>query len=509
MASGDAVPVIVGVGQVANKDPERLVHPVELLEDAVRRGIDDAGADLSPHVGMVLSSPLSVFSEDDGGALVAERLGIPAGERIQAGYSGAGPQRNLARACQAVASGDVEAALIVGGIADASVRNARRLGVEPPAPPTSVWSQGSDRQASELAQLERLPKYRNHPVMAEALAGAVMPVNMFALVESALAHAAARGPDEQRERLGRLLAPFTEVAARRPDLAWFPTARTAGDIADVRTDNRLVSEPYTKSMCSFPTIDQAAAVIVTSAGRARRAGVTSVPVHPWAITSAAQAGPPSTWERLDRPAALDEAVRRVLAAAAVDLREIGGFDFYSCFPAAVELASAAFGFDPLVDPRPLTRTGGLPYFGGPGASYNLHGIACTVEDLRSDPDAIGAVVGLGGAIHDFSVGLFSAGEPRRPPAFEDATEVTDRLRTEMVPLARDQRGTAVVEAMTVVHGRDEGPTGAPVLVRLPDGSRTGARAASPELVVELSGTSLVGRSVALSSDDGATTYVPA
>ena len=71
MGSMDAVPVIVGVGQVANKDPDRLRHPVELLEEASRRAVADAGAgaDLLPDVGMVLSSPLSVFSDDDGGAL--------------------------------------------------------------------------------------------------------------------------------------------------------------------------------------------------------------------------------------------------------------------------------------------------------------------------------------------------------------------------------------------------------------------------------------------------------
>jgi acetyl-CoA C-acetyltransferase len=509
MGGGRRVPVIVGVGQVANKDPERLVHPVELLEAAVREAIADAGADLLPDVGTVLSSPLSVFADDDGGSMVADRLGIPPGERAQAGYSGAGPQRNLARACRAVAAGEVDAALVVGGIADASVRNARRLGVEPPAPPTSVWSQGSDHQRAGVAELERLPRYRNHPVMAEALAGAVMPVNMFALVESALAHVAGRGPEAQRARLGRLLAPFTEVAARRPDLAWFPTPRTADSIADVGPDNRMVSEPYTKSMCSFPTIDLAAAVLVTSTEHARRVGVTSTPVHPWGVTSASQAGPPSTWPELHRPVSLDVAVARVIESTATDVREIGGFDFYSCFPAAVELASAAFGFDPLVDPRPLTRTGGLPYFGGPGASYNLHGIACTVEDLRADPGSIGAVVGVGGAIHDFSVGIYSVAEPRRPASFTDATDVTERLRAEMVPLARDQRGEATVEAMTVVHEREAGPVGAPVLVRLPDGSRTGARAASAELVAELSGTSLVGREVELATVDGTTTYVPA
>ena len=110
-----AGPVIVGIGQVANKDPERLVHPVDLLEDATRLAIDDAGADVLPHVGMVLSSPLSIFTEEHGGAMVAERLGLQPGPRIQASYSGAGPQRNLMQACAAIAAGELDAALLVGG----------------------------------------------------------------------------------------------------------------------------------------------------------------------------------------------------------------------------------------------------------------------------------------------------------------------------------------------------------------------------------------------------------
>ena len=37
------VPVIAGIGQVANKDDERIVHPMELLEAAARMALDDAG----------------------------------------------------------------------------------------------------------------------------------------------------------------------------------------------------------------------------------------------------------------------------------------------------------------------------------------------------------------------------------------------------------------------------------------------------------------------------------
>ncbi len=506
-----ARPVIVGVGQVANKDPDRLVHPVELLHDATCRAVDDAGADVLAHVGLVCSSPLSVFSDDDGGAMLAERLGLPPGSRVQASYSGAGPQKLLARACRAIAAGDVDAALIVGGIADFSVRNARRQGLPEPAPPTSVWSQGSGgaTPADARADMARLERFRAMRPQAEGDAGVMMPVSIFALVESALAAAAGRGPDAQRSRLGELLAPFTEVAARRPDVAWFPTARTPEEISTLGPDNRFVSEPYTKLMCSFPTIDLAAAVLVTSEALAGRLGASSTPVHPWGVLAAPEAGPPSVWPEMHRSQALAALVQRLLERTGVAADDIAGFDLYSCFPAAVQLAAAAFGLDPFADPRPLTRTGGLPYFGGPGASYSLHGIVATVEAVRADPGTISAVVGVGGSCNDFAVGLLSVDEPPAPADFRELPELTESLATRAVPTTTGASGTAVVEAMTVFHERDAGPVAAPVIARLPDGSRVGARAGDPELPLQLSRRSLVGEEIVLTPADGTTTYVPA
>jgi acetyl-CoA C-acetyltransferase len=504
-------PVIVGVGQVANKDAGRLVHPVELLEDATRLAVADAGADLLASIGLVMSSPLSVFSNDDGGAMLSERMGLPPGRRVQTGYSGAGPQRMLTEACRAIAAGEVDAALIVGGIADSSVRNARLQGVADPAPPTSVWSQGSGgaTRADAEADLERLKKYRTAMPTAESGAGIQMPVSIFALVESAMAAHAGRTPDEQRAMLGTLLAPFTEVAATRPDVAWFPTPRTAEEIADLSPSNRFVSEPYTKLMCSFPTIDLAASVLVTSEDLADRLGTTSARVHPWEVTCVKEAGPPATWAEMHRSVALATTVERVLAGVGISADDIAGFDLYSCFPAAVQLATSAFGFDPFTDPRPLTRTGGLPYFGGPGASYSLHGVVSTVEAVRADPGSVSAVVGVGGSCNDFSLGIFSVDEPRHRACFVEATDITEALEPLATPQTQVADGIAVVEAATIFHERDAGPVSAPLIARLPDGSRIGATVGDPELPAALSRVPLVGREVRLTTVDGVTTYLPA
>jgi acetyl-CoA C-acetyltransferase len=481
-------PVIAGIGQVANKDDGRMVHPITLIEDAARAALDDAGIELS-RIDGVLATPLTTLGSEDASEMVAHRLGITPALRSVSTFSGAAPQHLVAEACRAVSNGLLHAVLIVGGVAEASVRRARRRGLDPLATPASVWSQGSDgiRDLRPVA-----------PVRAgytpETASGAGMPSAFFALVDSALG--AGGDPISRRTELGRLLAPFTEVAALRPHLAWFPRPRSGLEIALPTEDNRLVAEPYTKLMCSFPTVDLAAAVVIAPARKGSRPVV-----RPLSVATSKEGRPPSGWVHMNRPRALDRAVDEAVRLARISPAEISIFDLYSCFPTAVQLASNAFQLT-ADDPRPRTVTGGLAYFGGPGASYSLHGVVCMVEELRKQPDAVGAVVGVGGMVTDFSVGLYSTSEG--PFASIDLGEGTYRP----VDVRPFGKGRALVEAMTVLHDRDRGPVAAPVIARLADGSRTGARPADPQLPAALSGTSLVGQEVELTMDNGKVSYVP-
>jgi acetyl-CoA C-acetyltransferase len=488
-----STPVISGVGQVANKDDERIVHPVDLLEAAALLALADAGIPVD-RIGGVLATPLSTYSEADPSQLLAARLGLQPGMRIVSTYSGAAPQRLIAQACKAITDGVVEAVLVVGGIADASVRRARRQGVEPPAPPTSRWSQGTGAPVFKGVERGRGGGYYAH--VPEIAAGAGLPSSYFALVESALMQG--QEPAAQRNALGRLLAPFTEVAATRPELAWFPGLRSAADIATPTAANRLIAEPYTKLMCSFPTVDLAAAVVVS--GSIRGDGTE---VRPLTIVSGAEARPPSGRPDVRRSQMLERIVESVQELSGIDLADVALFDLYSCFPAAVHVLSAALGLGP-DDPRPRTATGGLPYFGGPGASYSLHGIVSLVEELRAKPGTVAAVGSLGGMMTDFAVGLFGAVDGTLQQ-LDLGKDTPDEVAT-----VTQASGVAVVDAATVLHDRENGPTEAPIIARLPDGSRVGAVPGDPELPKALSDqVSLVGREVALStSADGSVTYLP-
>ncbi len=485
MSGFPASAAVAGWAQVVNRDDDRIVHPMVLLEEAGRSALAAAGV-AADQVQAILSTPLTALVEQDHTETLAARLGARRGPRVVSAYSGAAPQRLLARACALVAAGEVEVALVVGGIADASVRRARRRGVEPPALPTSTWSQGSDRP-SDLPQ-----RKWDGAHFAEIAAGAGSPPGYFALVQSALD----RGMSDaaRASRLGALMAPFTEVAAARAAHAWFPRARDASQIATATPANRMVAEPYTKLMCSFPTVDMAAALVVTPAARAGRRGV-----FPVAITTAEEVGPPSRWPSLDRPPALSAAVEEALRLSDTDLAEVDALDLYSCFPAAVLMGCQALGLDPIGD-RLLTATGGLPYFGGPGASYGLHALVCLFDDLHHGRADTVLSLGLGGFVTDFSVGVYSREERRGA--------LVDLPRPEAPgwPVVEVAEGPAEVEAMTVLHARGEGPVAAPVIARLPSGERVGARCADPALAGELSGQNLVGREVELTGRPGRLEY---
>ena len=71
-----------------------------------------------------------------------------------------------------------------------------------------------------------------------------------------------------------------------------------------------------------------------------------------------------------------------LSAAGMRTDEIDAFDIYSCFPVAVIEAMEALGLE-LGDERPVSLTGGLPFFGGPGNNYSMHGIASLSQLFRT------------------------------------------------------------------------------------------------------------------------------
>ena len=312
--------------------------------------------------------------------------------------------------------------------------------------------------------------------------------------------------------MAELFAPFTLVAADHP-YAWFPKALTAEDIATPTPDNRIVAEPYTKRMTAFLGSDQGAAIIVCSLAAAQRAGVADRAVFIWSGAEAVDVRFPAARPDLGRSPAIAAAGQALFAAAStavgshatLGIDDVEVLDLYSCFPSAVELATEALGIA-TNDPRGLTVTGGLPYFGGPGNNYTSHGIATVTDLLRGSSDRtggparLGLATGLGWFVTKHALGLYGSAPP--PGGFQrgDTGAAQARIDASAIEMALEVEAPtrATVMAATVIRDNEGGATGAPLVATLPDG-RHMALAPADEEVTDAMGRSdvpgLIGSSV--------------
>jgi acetyl-CoA C-acetyltransferase len=145
--------------------------------------------------------------------------------------------------------------------------------------------------------------------------------------------------------------------------------------------------------------------------------------------------------------------KKSLAMADLDLGDVSFIDLYSCFPAAVQLGCQELGIAE-DDPRGLTVTGGLPYFGGAGNDYVMHSIVTMTDKLRANPGAFGLCTGNGWYVTKHSAGIYST-RPRQgdwereaPSAYQKDLDAMAHPKVVETP-----QGQAKIETYTVVTDR--------------------------------------------------------
>ncbi|HVM52055.1 MAG TPA: hypothetical protein VM262_02560 [Acidimicrobiales bacterium] len=471
------VPVVIAGGHAIER--EAIVTTEDLCERAARAALDAAPrlADRIQRVSVVST----VFSPSSprGATELGERLGLAAGDRETSTVGGNTPQWLVTRAAEQISRGELAVTLLAGA---ESTRSARSSGEQ----------DRLFRRREELADVADPVVGASSDGMlsaAEMVQQLWQPAHVYPLFESAMAARAGRTFAEQRAFLGRMLAPFTEAAARHP-YAWFRDTATPDELATPTPENRVTAEPYTKRMNAFPNVDLGAALIVCSLAEARRAGLADRAVFVWSGADAAEVLAPTARPHLASSPGIAAATSRALEAAGVGVDDIARFDFYSCFPSAVQAAAEAVGIA-VDDRRGLTVTGGLPYFGGPGNNYPMHSIATMIDLLRSEL-GLALVTGLGGFITKHAAGIYGSEPP--PAGFRRGDTSADQraIDASAIPLAVDDAaGGATVDASTVVYASDGSVESVPVIARLDDGRRVAAKAHPGELA-GLAGQSLVG-----------------
>lgn len=440
-------PIIVGCGQVTNrvKELREAQEPLDLMEAAARAAEADAGVpNLLAKADSVRIVAIMSWPSRDPPADLAARVRAQPADRVYTSIGGNTPQLLVSETAEAIAGGRVRLALLAGAESMHSFRRARKLGQR------LDWSERGRPQAN-------LGVDRAGTNEIEDRHGANLPIRIYPMFENALRAQRGWSLDEHRRYLGRLCAGFSAVAARHPN-AWFPEAKSAEEISTATPSNRMVSFPYPKFMNAIIDVDQSAALIMTSESVARELGIPKDRwVYLWGCGDAND-----HWYISDRVSyyaspAIKAAASRALSMAGVGIDEVAELDLYSCFPSAVQLACGALGIA-ADDPRPLTVTGGLPYFGGAGNNYTMHAIATMAGRLRAEPDRLGLVTGLGWYATKHSAGVYSA---RRPTSGWSRTDPkVDQAQVDAMPhpqLVAEANGPATVETYTAVYGRDGAP----------------------------------------------------
>lgn len=451
----DNTPVIIGVGQYSERVGEtgyQARSPMDLAGHALQAAIDDCGASGSVAQAIdticairqfEISYPEAVapFGKSDNPARsIGNRVGANPRQAILEFAGGQANQKMVGELASAIALSESDVAVIVGSEAISTMRRLLENGEAPD------WSEAIGGQLEDRGYGM---DWRDDAWSIKH--GGRRPLEGYALAENARRARLGLSLDDYRLRIGELFAPFTEVAARNPH-ASAPVKRSAEELATVSERNRIVAEPYTRMTVSRDQVNQAAAIIIASAGKARELGV---PEHKWVhIHSVSAAQELKILERpdLSRSEAATRSLDIALGRAGKFAADVTYFDFYSCFAVPVFNAIEHLLIEP-GDPRGLTLTGGLPFFGGAGNNYSAHAICEAVNKLRSDRGSYALVGANGGVMGKYATGIYST-----TPADWSANDRFLVVPTSQKKLrvAADPFDAAVVETYTIVITR-QGP----------------------------------------------------
>lgn len=481
MTIGDNTPILIGVGEASERIDApgyAAMSPVELASNAARQALRDALSveKLAPEIDLIAS--IRQFEISGPGAVapfgcsnnfprsVAKRLGANPARAVLEVVGGQGPQHLVNELTQDIANGKIGMALICGSEAISTVRH--------------LTSQNEKRDWSENVEgvLEDRGYALDGLLTPELIKhGARTPIQVYAMFENARRAKLGLNRADYALEMGKLFAPFTEVAAKNPH-AMSQEAHSAEELATVTAKNRLVADPFPRRVVARDQANQGAAVLMTSVGKARALGV---PEEKWVyLHGGADARERVIMEREDLacgPASV-AAIRRAMTVADLGREKISIIDLYSCFPIAVFNILDALAIDPQ-DPRGFTVTGGLPFFGGAGNNYSMHAIASMVHRLRAAPGQFGLVAANGGFLSKYSVGIYST-KPSQWKGFDSKALQAEIDGWAVPPIDPHPTGRGRIETYTIDY--QSAQPRALVIGRTPANSRFVARADDLALV---------------------------
>jgi acetyl-CoA C-acetyltransferase len=469
-------PVLVGGGQAIDRlgaaDYAQL-SAVGLAAKAAQAALADCGTDPTALTAAVdtiagvrqfeIQSPFArapLGRADNYPRAVAARIGADPGRAILEVIGGQAPQHLVTELAGSIAAGRTQVALIVGSEA---ISTARHFAAADDRPDFTETVGGSlEDRGYGLAGL------RSRQLAEHGLTDAP---SQYALLENARRAREGLSRAAYAAAMGALFAPFTKVAAANP-FAASPVERDAAELVTPTEANRLIADPYPRYLVARDQVNQGAAVLLASIAAARRLGVPAERCVFLAGHADAREQRLLTRPDLSRSPAAARASEVALELAGITMADVATIDLYSCFPIPVFNICDAFGLA-ADDPRGLTLTGGLPYFGGAGNNYSMHAIVETLHRARQAPGSFGFVGANGGIMGKYSAGVYTTRptpwQPGRSGVLQASLDERPRVEIDRRP-----HGPAVIETFTVRHGRDGHRRGI-VIGRLHGGSHLDGR----------------------------------
>lgn len=459
-----AMPVLVGVGQSISQwdgsdGAAGAPSPLSLCVEASRQALTDAGLDAGAidTIAVIRTTEDSTpFGHPNGKnenlpGTVARDLGATPEHAIYTGLGGQSPQQAINEMAARIHAGEIKCALVTGAEANRASKGAKRNKLK------IDWTDNADLPfENRIAEDSLLSR-------AEIKHGIVFPPTFYGMFENAIAARENETRSEHRTAMSQLWEKFSAVAANNPN-AQFRTARSADFLATPSQENFEVSDPFLKWHVAQESVNVGAAALIMSEDMADAMG--SLAEKRVYLHGAGEAADTliSEREKLDGSWAMEVAINRALAQAHKTADDISIFDLYSCFPCAVFSSMRVLRIHPDSDPRPLTVTGGLPFFGGPGNNYSLHGIASMAEHLRARPGDFGLVLANGGWMTKEAAGVYST---KRPAGFTPVEAMAKHApRVEVAASGKE----GVLESFTIFRGREGGWQGV-AFIRIADGRR--------------------------------------
>jgi len=481
-------PIIIGAAQFTQRrDTPRPLDSLSLMVKTGQKAIEDTQANnIVDYIDAIYMVNISSWSYEDAPGELGKRLNITPKEKIYLPDGGQSPQMLINRAAKAIATGEHRCVLITGGEAAFSIRKTFK-GKRP-----EYWPKKKD------------PKYINGERWA--IAQDVINYQLYfatttyAIFETALRASSGRTIEEHQKYMGKLFEHFSKIASKNP-YSWTQKQFTAEEIITPSPENRLIVHPYTKRMCANNFVDQAGTVLITSEEIAESLNIDR---KQWIYIMGG-----ATFKnidelyrrpRLDDSPAAREGTRLALEQAGLKLSDIDKFDLYSCFPSIVEIFMNELGIKD-DDPRDLTLTGGLPFFGTPLSNYSLHAIINTVESIRANPSLKVMVIANGGFNTKQSIGIYGTKPPMIQWGVRDDSKIQDSILEKILPEPIEKaNGKLIVDGYSIIYKRSGQPNRGVVIGTLENGSRSIAFVTKPELLLALETQEIVGKTCMVQYD---------